>query len=140
MNPPTRIVVIDDHTLFRDTLTAALRQEPDFVVAGECSAIDDAVDLIRTNPIDLVLLDINLGTEQGGSFLVRAQAAGYSGKILVVTAGLSEREAAWLLRRGCVGIFLKSEPLRVLFDRIRNVMSGGSPPMDPVSVRAIVAE
>lgn len=136
----TRVIIIDDHALFRDTLAASLSQEPDFEVAGSFAATNEAIDLIQHQPVHLVLLDINLGAEQGSSFLVRAPAIGYKGKILAVTAGVSEREAAWLLRRGCAGIFLKNDPLSVLFDRMRQVMSSDSPPMDSISLRAIVSE
>ena len=67
--------------------------------------VDDAVELIRKEPVDLVLLDINLGAEQGGAFLARARAVGYTGKVLVVTAGVGDREAAWrsLARRHIAG-------------------------------------
>lgn len=140
MSGVTRVILIDDHALFRDSLAAALSQEPDFTVAGAFASPDEAIEVIRQQNVDLVLLDINLGAEQGGSFLVRARAIGYKGKILAVTAGVSEREAAWLLRRGCSGIFLKNDPVGFLFDRMRHVMSTATPPMDSVSVRAIVAE
>src|SRR5690242_10746017 len=120
----TRIVIIDDHALFREVLAKALSMQPDFEVAGEFASSDEAVERIKKEPVDLVLLDINLGIEQGNSFVVRAQAAGYTGKVLVVTAGVSDREAAWLLHRGCSGIFLKNDPPDVLFERIREVMSG----------------
>jgi len=135
----TRIFIIDDHALFREMLAKSLAMQPDFEVAGEVASADEAVELIKKVSADLVLLDINLGAEQGNSFLVRAQASGYTGKVLVVTAGVSEREAAWLLHRGCCGIFLKNDPPDVLFQRIREVMSGSSK-LDPVSVRAVLSQ
>jgi two-component system nitrate/nitrite response regulator NarL len=135
----TRIIIIDDHALFREMLAKSLALQPDFEVAGEVASADEAVELIKKVSADLVLLDINLGAEQGNSFLVRAQASGYTGKVLVVTAGVSEREAAWLLHRGCSGIFLKNDPPDVLFQRIREVMSGSSK-LDPISVRAVLSQ
>jgi two-component system, NarL family, nitrate/nitrite response regulator NarL len=135
----TRIIIIDDHALFREVLAKALSMQPDFEVAGEFASSDEAVERIKKEPVDLVLLDINLGIEQGNSFVVRAQAAGYTGKVLVVTAGVSDREAAWLLHRGCSGIFLKNDPPDVLFERIREVMSGSSK-MDPISLRAVLSQ
>ena len=135
----TRIIIIDDHALFREVLAKALSMQPDFEVAGEFASSDEAVERIKKEPVDLVLLDINLGIEQGNSFVVRAQAAGYTGKVLVVTAGVSDREAAWLLHRGCSGIFLKNDPPDVLFERIREVMSGSSK-MDLISLRAVLSQ
>lgn len=117
-----RILIVEDHALLRGALARTLSTEPDLAVAGECSSVDEALAVIAAHPVDIVLLDINLGTEQGGSFLSRARAAGYSGKVLVVTAGVSDREATWLLSRGCSGIFLKSDPLHTLVDRVRTVV------------------
>jgi len=138
-SPQVRIVLIDDHTLFREVLSRTLAAEPDFSVVGQFGSVDEAVELIKSQPVDLVLLDINLGVEQGGSFLARAKAAGYRGKVLVVTAGVGEREAAWLLNRGCSAIFLKNDPPAQLFDLIRNV-TAGSFEIDPVSLRAVLSQ
>ena len=123
---PIRIVMVDDHALLRGALAKTLSIEPDLAIVGECSGVDEALALIAAQPVDIVLLDINLGSEQGGSFLGRARNAGYEGKVLVVTAGVSEREASWLLSRGCSGIFLKSEPLSTLVDRVRGVVRSPS--------------
>ena len=74
--------------------------------------------------MDIVLLDINLGFEQGGAFLNLARAQGFSGKVLVVTAGVSKLEANRLLQRGCAGIFLKHERPQLLIEKIREIMNG----------------
>ncbi|HUS05140.1 MAG TPA: response regulator transcription factor [Bryobacteraceae bacterium] len=136
---PIRIALVDDHALLREVLARTLAQEPGFVIAGECPGVPEALELVSRQAVDIVLLDINLGSEQGGSFLSRARVAGYRGKILVVTAGVSEREAAWLLKRGCSGIFLKSEAPSELIERIRGVMDGTSR-MDAVSVKAVLSQ
>jgi len=137
LSSPIRIVIVEDHALLRGALAKTLSAESDFTIAGECATVDEALALVEGNAADVVLLDINLGSEQGGSFVNRAKAAGYRGKVLVVTAGVSGREAAWLLNRGCSGIFLKTEPLASLVDRVRNVARGDSTP-DQTSVRAIM--
>ena len=86
----------------------------------------------------MVLLDINLETEQGGTFLNRAGATGFRGKVLVVTAGVGEREAAWLLHRGCAGIFRKDAPVANLIEQIRAIIRGDAV-LDAVSVSAMVS-
>lgn len=138
-NQNVRIVLIDDHGLFREALARTLAAQPGFSVAGNVGCVEDAVEVIRRRPVDLVLLDINLGIEQGGSFLARARTAGYTGKVLVVTAGVGDREAAWLLNRGCSGIFLKTDPPAKLFDQIRSIMSDDRQ-LDRVSVKAVLAQ
>jgi DNA-binding NarL/FixJ family response regulator len=133
-----RILLVDDHSLLREALSRVLAAEPDFAVAGECASVDEALRIVTATDLDIVLLDINLETEQGGTFLNRAAAAGYHGKVLVVTAGIGEREAAWLLHRGCSGIFLKNEPVSTLVEQIRAVVKGTAV-LDPTSVKAMVS-
>jgi len=137
--PPLRILLVEDHTLFSDLLARTLVGEPDFEIAGQCATVTEALRIVRDKPVDMVLLDINLGAEQGGAFLNQARAAGYRGKVLAVTAGVSEREAAWLLERGCSGIFLKTEPVIALVDRIRAVRDGTFN-LDPHSVQAVLSQ
>lgn len=135
---PIRILLVDDHSLLRDALSRILAAEPDFAVAGGCASVEEALRIVASSDVDIVLLDINLETEQGGAFLNRAAAAGYRGKVLVVTAGVGERQAAWLLHSGCSGIFLKDAPFSSLITQIRAIMKGDAV-LDPVSVRAMVS-
>lgn len=135
---PIRILLVDDHSLLRDALSRVLAAEPDFAIAGECASVEEALRIVTATKVDMVLLDINLETEQGGAFLNRAGSAGYRGKVLAVTAGVGEREAAWLLHRGCSGIFLKDAPVGTLVQQIRSVMRGDAV-LDAVSVKALVS-
>jgi two-component system nitrate/nitrite response regulator NarL len=137
---PIRIVIVEDQVLLRGALAKTLAGEPECTIVGECATVDAAVQFVKSADVDIVLLDINLGSEQGGAFLNRASAIGYRGKVLVVTAGVSEREAAWLLSSGCSGVFLKSEPLPVLVQRVKDIAYGTSEELDAVSVRAIVSQ
>ena len=134
----TRILMVDDHLLLRGALARVLSAEPGFEIAGECASVEDALRIVRRTPVDIVLLDIDLGSEQGGVFLNRAEGMGYRGKVLVVTAGVGAREAAWLLHRGCAGIFLKDEPVAHLVERIHEIVRGDQP-LDQASLERIVA-
>ena len=132
MTDPTRILLIDDHPLFREGIARLLGGEADFIVAGQCATVEEGLDVLRSSSVDLVLLDINLGSQQGGAFPQQARAAGYKGKILVVTAGVSKMEADRLMQRGCSGIVLKQERPELLIERIRAVLSGAAqPPQTP---------
>jgi len=119
----THILLIDDHTLFREAIARLLGRESDFEVVGECATVDEGISVLGSSVVDVVLLDIDLGLQQGGAFLPRAAAAGFKGQILVVTAGVSKLEAGRLRERGCAGIVLKQEPPQVLIQRIREIAS-----------------
>ena len=118
----TRILLIDDHSLFREAIARLLGAEPDFEVVGECATVEEGLSHLRMENADVVLLDINLGLQQGGAFLNLAWEQGFRGKVLVVTAGVSKIEAARLMERGCSGIILKHERPQLLVERIREVM------------------
>ena len=117
----TRILLIDDHTLFREAIARLLGREGDFEIVGECATVDEGMVVLKASVVDVVLLDINLGLQQGGAFLPLARDAGFQGKILVVTAGVSKLEAGRLVERGCAGIVLKQEHPEVLIRRIREI-------------------
>ena len=117
----TRILLIDDHSLFREAIARLLGRESDFEIVGECATVEEGIAVLKSNPVDVVLLDINLGLQQGGAFLPLAKQAEFKGKILVVTAGVSRLEAGRLVERGCAGIILKQERPEVLIERIRGI-------------------
>src|SRR5689334_11238923 len=99
-----RILIIDDHALFRESVARLLEAEPDCQVVAHCSSINEALEILAATSIHLVLLDFDLGPQKGTEFLKRAQHTGFRGKTLVVTAGISELEAAELIRQGISGI------------------------------------
>lgn len=119
-----RILLIDDHSLFREGVVRLLNAEPDFEVVHHCATSDEGLETLRTAAIDVVLLDIDLGKERGSRFLVGARQLRFPGKVLVVTAGVSEAEGAELLRLGINGIFLKHRSPELLSQGIRAVMEG----------------
>ena len=124
MPESTRILLIDDHALFREAIARMLAAQPDFAVVGEAASVEEGLEIVRSQPVDLVLLDINLGSKQGGAFLKSAEEEGFPGKVLVVTAGVSRIEAARLLQKGSAGIFLKHERPKLLIEKIRQIMEG----------------
>ncbi len=119
-----RLLLIDDHALFREGLARLLAAEPDFELAVPCSNGEEGLRVLETTEVDLVLLDYDLGAETGSRFLVQAGRGGFQGRVLVVTAGLDDSEVAELLRLGVTGIFLKHNPPSLLAKAIRKVMEG----------------
>ena len=102
-----RVLIVDDHGLFREGVARLLDAELDLNVAGQCSTVDDALNLMRTERFDLVLLDMDLGQERGTRLVLESRRVGYRGKYLVVTAGIPQSEAGELIRLGVRGVFLK---------------------------------
>jgi DNA-binding NarL/FixJ family response regulator len=124
--PPIRLLLVDDHSLFRESLARLLESEAGFQMLGSCATVADALSLIERNPLDVVLLDFDLGRETGNFFLPAARAAGFQGKVLLVTAGMSEADSAQALKLGASGIFEKRDSPLALAQAIRIVAAGGT--------------
>ena len=125
MSAPVRILIVDDHSLFRDTLGHMLSHEPGLVVVAQCAGAAEAVRKLSEDAVDLVLLDFDLGAERGSALITWAAEQGFRGKFLVVTAGLADADAVWLIRHQVAGIFLKENPFRDLVTAIHTVARGG---------------
>src|SRR5271157_3808437 len=121
---PIRLLLLDDHVLFRESLSRLLASEPDFQMAGDCGTVAEALDLLQRTAVDVVLLDFDLGDDHGSQFISSARRAGYHGKVLMVTAGMSASESAVALKLGASGIFLKHSSPGSLAQAIRLVAAG----------------
>ncbi len=119
-----RILLVDDHALFREGVARFLATEPDLEMTAHCATVDEALVILDSKEIDLVLLDFDLGPETGTRFLIGAAERRFPGKILIVTAGLADAEVAELLHGGVAGIFLKHNSPALLTKAIRKVMEG----------------
>ena len=100
--------------------------------------LTEALGLIGTTSVDVVLLDYDLGDGKGTEFLAKAQGAGFTGRVLVVTAGVSEVEAAQMIRQGIAGILRKHCSPAALAQSIRDV-SGGKDYFEPGYLQSVMA-
>jgi len=123
-DPAIRIMLIDDHTLFRESVSRLLAAEPGIQVVAHCGTTDEGRRILKNQAIDLVLLDFDLGDHDCTEFVRSAAETGFHGKILLVTAGVPETQAAELIRRGVSGIFMKHDSPALLSQAIREVMNG----------------
>ena len=119
-----RLVLIDDHVLFRESLGRLFASEPDLEVVGQCARIAEVLAVLQRSSVDLMLLDFNLGTERGTDLITAARQAGYAGKILMVTAAMDAEESLRVLHLGASGIFLKHNSPAALTKAIHLVAGG----------------
>jgi two-component system nitrate/nitrite response regulator NarL len=120
-----RLLIIDDHALFRESVARLLQSEPGFEVVAHCGSSAEALRIIKSSgEIDVVLLDLDLGQERGADFLDLLQRAWFDGKVLLVTAGVRDEEIPNLIRRGITGVFLKHGSPASLIQGIRDTMEG----------------
>ena len=120
-----RLMLLDDHALFREAVAEKLSKEPDMAVVGTCGSAAEALRLLRggAQPT-MILLDFDLGAERVIDFVSAARGTGFAGHILIVTAGVSGREAIQLIQAGVHGILHKHNTPQTLCDIIRQVNRG----------------
>lgn len=138
MTTEIKLLLIDDHSLFRESLSRLLATEPGFSVSGTYASAKAALDAPELDQVSVVLLDYDLGEEHGGEFLTWAESRGFQGRVLLVTAGMSDAAMARLLDSGASGIFLKHSPPARLVEAIRSVAAGGTW-LDPRVARSVLS-
>ena len=124
--PRIRLLLLDDHVLFREGVSRLLETESDFEVVAQSGTPAEAMKALARAPVDVVLLDYDLEADTGTRFISAASAAGYRGKILMVTAGMSEAQCSLAWKLGISGIALKHSSPGRLLEAIRAVAQGGS--------------
>lgn len=119
-----RILVADDHAIFRDGLRRLLEAEPGFAIVGEAADGYEAVRLAREASPDVLLLDLAMPRRSGLDALHDISTAQLPVRTLLLTASIEEPQIAAALRLGARGVVMKESATQVLIDSIRAVMRG----------------
>lgn len=117
------VLLFDDHACFGQSVAHALSAQADLDVS-HCTTVATALEILQRQPIDVVLLDHDLGAERASQFLPVARQRGFSGRVLIVTAWVSDTEAKRQLRHGVAGVFAKDSSLEALAESIRLIQGG----------------
>jgi DNA-binding NarL/FixJ family response regulator len=121
-----RILIADDHELFRRGVAAELTQVPGWVVAAEATNGRDAVALAASLKPDIVVLDLTMPELNGLESARQIVAADPSARILILTAHESEQLVREVLSAGAQGYVLKSDAGRTLITALQALLAGGS--------------
>jgi len=122
---PIRIVVVDDHALFRSGLISLLNGEADFQVVGEAGNGQEALEVVRRLRPDIVLLDVNMPV-MGGVETVKALKETQDVRILMLTISKNDEDLLGAVSSGADGYLLKNADPDDLFRSIRYVQAGMS--------------
>jgi DNA-binding NarL/FixJ family response regulator len=117
-----RVLVADDHTLFREGLCQLLEAEADVTVAGEAQTAEECLRLATELAPHVVLLDLMLPDRHGLEVLEELVAAG--ARVIVLTASEDERDYVEAVRLGARGLVLKQAASDRLLEGIRKVYRG----------------
>lgn len=119
-----RILVVDDHVLFRDGLTGLLKAQPDFNVVGEAGTIREAVEKTRELQPDVVLMDFGLPDGTGLEATQAILEENPDCKIVFLTVYEDDDTLFAAIRSGAVGYLLKNVPINGLLASLRSLKSG----------------
>ena len=119
-----KIVIADDHPIFRDGLRKLLSLESDFEVIGEARDGNEVLELMREKDPDVLLLDLRMPGLDGLSVLQSLKASGCRSRIIILTASEDKNEFVQAMKLGCSGIVLKQTATELLYKSIRKVYSG----------------
>ena len=132
MSDPVRILLADDHPLVRAGVRRILETRPGITVAGEVSNGDAALDFLRADPVDVLVLDLTMPGTDGFEVLRQVKTTLPGMKVLVLTMHADAEYVARAVQDGADGYLLKDSAVQDLVAAIEAVQAGRayySPPV-----------
>ncbi len=126
-NPPvpaSRILLVDDHPLFREGLRELIIREPGWSVCGEAADAADAIRLVGETKPDLVIVDISLGGTNGIDLIKTLNGNDAELPMLVVSMHDESLYTERAIRAGAMGYVMKHEPPKTVKTAIHRVLGG----------------
>ncbi len=136
---PIRVLIVDDHALFRRGLEMVLKEENDLEVVGEARDGAEAVARAAESLPDVILMDIRMPRSSGIDACRAMKAAGPSAKIVMLTISDEEEDLFEAIKAGASGYLLKDIPLDEVAESVRAV-DGGQSLINPSMAAKLITE
>ena len=120
----TRVVIVEDHPMFRERLAELINKEPDLEVCGEADNIRSGFKIITQGSAQVAIIDITLQGSSGLELLKNLKAAGVELPVLVLSMHDESLYAERVLRAGARGYITKSEASAKIMTALRQVLAG----------------
>ncbi len=122
--PETSVLIVEDHPIFSKGLAQLIGSQPGFAVVGEAKNGAEALSMLVSKSPDLVVLDLNLGDEDGLSLIRDLKSRKENVVVLVLSMHDERYYAERAIRAGAAGYIMKEEAGSKVIDAIRTVMAG----------------
>jgi two-component system nitrate/nitrite response regulator NarL len=119
-----RLLLIDDHRVVREGLRMLIESQPGFKVVSEADNGAAALKILEKNVVDIILLDLDLGSENGLDLLPKILAVAEKVKVLILTGTRSEEDHRQAMVLGAMGIVQKEKASDHLIKAIQKVFDG----------------
>ena len=124
LNPEVRIVLVEDHQLVREGLGMLIHSRPGFEVVGEAGDSAQALEAVAREQPDLILLDLDLGGEDGLDLLPKLRDASARSHVIVLTGTQNPEVHLRAAQLGAKGLVLKDKARGALLKAIERVCAG----------------
>ena len=121
-----RLLIVDDHRLFRQGLANLLESEPTFAVVGTAASGEEALVMAAEKQPDVAVVDLKMPNASGIEVTARLLAHQPSLGVVVLTASQENSDLVAAIQAGARGYVLKNADADELFDVIRHVYDGGA--------------
>ena len=136
---PVRVVVVDDHPMWRDGGRADLARDGDFLVVGQAGSVAEAVDVVARHRPELVLMDLSLPDGSGSEATAQVLALLPGARVLVLSASGEQADVLAAVTAGASGYLLKSATSTALLEAARQVVAG-EPVFSPSLAALVLGE
>lgn len=120
-----RILIADDHPIFRDGLRRLLESEANLQVVGEAADGRQAIELVNQTKPEILLLDVAMPNLPGLEALRELSESQSPVKVVILTASIEQRQMLLALQLGAKGVVLKESATQVLMKALETVHAGG---------------
>ena len=126
MTEKTRVVIADDHPLYREGVARSLASDPGITVVGQAQDAMQAVELTRSLKPDVLLLDLSMPGGGGLAALRQVMAMAQPPRVAILTASEEDDDVMQALRAGALGYILKGVGSRELLGVVKDLAAGQS--------------
>ena len=120
-----KVIIADDHPLFREGIASVLGTQKDFLVAGEATNGQELIKKVDELIPDIILLDLRMPVMGGKESMEHIQAKYPDMKFIVISMNEREADIVELMEHGCHGYLLKNASAEIVVETIRKVMADG---------------
>ena len=135
---PVRVLIVDDHPVVRAGLATLLGKEAGLRVTGSAHCGEEALDILKRSPVDVMLLDLRMPTMSGIDLLNLLKTMENSPLVLILSSYEYEEEIYRAVKAGARGYLSKNAPRTEIAAAIETVVRGGK--YFPENIAALIAE